>query len=318
MRSQATGTESAGVGTKIVNEVTRLYADYRQSGREQASQAGVGTLRARWEAKSQKLRDAQSELSKLTDQFNQERATNTVAIYDPGAMEALGSRRLQLEEEYKAKSNELASLKALNGLELRKAVSAADTNTNSVLAGALRQLAKANDDLREARSSRGPDAPETRSAGLVVEQLNHQVDGLVNSSLIMRSVDLSSLKVTLRQVDGMAAEMNRSVNRSTNELARFREQDAAYAKARDNLRTQVEERDMLQAEMINSGSMSAVMPDAIAARIVELADPPIKPVSPDDRVLKGALAGGGILAGAGLALLVLLGMKPRGVEEKEG
>ncbi len=312
---QAMGADPVELA-KLVNEVTRLYADFRQSGREQASQVRIDALRTKWEAQCRKVQEAQTALDKLADQFNRERATNP--IFDPKVMEQVQAQQSAMQTDYSAKSGQLARLKALDRLELRDEVSAMETNTNSALAGALRQLTNANNDLRDAQAAHGADAPETKSARLMVEQISHHVDGLVNATITMREVELASIKETLRRLQDTANQVQSSTNRSAAELARFTEQDAIFAKAKENLEPLINERNALEREIATSGSMSAVMPGAIVARIVELADPPANPVSPDWRIVRGTLVGGGIAVGLGLFLLILLGMKPRGAEERSG
>jgi capsular polysaccharide biosynthesis protein len=315
---QATGSDPVELA-KVVNEVTRLYADFRQAGREQASQLEVDALRAKWQAQCQKVQDAQAELDKMADEFNRERTNSQVfVVYDPGTLEALKAKRAALEDEYSTKSNELAQLKALDPRELRKVVAAMETNTNSVLSGALRQWTNANNELREVQAAHEADAPETKSAALMLAQIDHHVDGLVNATIRLRELELDSLKSALLQVQAMTDQINRSTNHSTNELARFKEQEATFDKAKEHLQALTRERDALERQMMSSDSMSAVMPGAIVARIVELADPPENPVSPDRQVVRGTLIAGGAGVAAGLLLLVLLAMKPRGAEKREG
>lgn len=295
---------------QIVNEITRLYADFRQTGRVQASHQGISVLRKKWEAQSQKVQSAQSALNRLADQFNRERATNSVQIYDAGALESLQTERAAVEDDYLAKSNQLAKLKGLSRDELKDVLS--KTDTNSVLAGPLQQLAKAKADLKDAQTTHGPDAPETKSAGLVVSQLDHRIDALTDSVMSMRELELSSLKTALDRMKNMSEK----AAHATNDTARFAEQDTAYAKAKQDLQKSIKERDELEREIIGNGSMSAVMPDVITAQIMELADAPTKPVSPDARVARTLFIAGGVVAGTGLFLLVLLQMKPRGAEKK--
>ena len=103
---------------------------------------------------------------------------------------------------------------------------------------------------------------------------------------------------------------------ATNDQESIRAQDAAYTKAQTSLAALTKERDELRQQLINKDFAAATLPDAITARIVELADPPVQPSSPDKKIATAAFVSGGIVAGLGLALLALLNTKPRGAEKK--
>jgi LPS O-antigen subunit length determinant protein (WzzB/FepE family) len=134
----------------------------------------------------------------------------------------------------------------------------------------------------------------------------------VKAIISTRELDLGALKAALDRIKSMSE----SANHATNYRGRIAAQDATYAKAKADLNKLIQDRDALELEISGNGSMTAVMPDVITARIVELADPPVKPESPDQRIALGAFITGGVVTGAGLFLLVLLNIKPRGAEKK--
>ena len=64
-------------------------------------------------------------------------------------------------------------------------------------------------------------------------------------------------------------------------------------------------------------SAQASLPIAISAKLIEPAEPPVMPVSPDARVANAILIAGGILIAAGLFLRFLM-PRPKLVPAKRG
>lgn len=300
---------------RIANETARLYCAFRQTGREGASQQGINSLRAAWEAQNKKVQQAQSALDQLSHDYNLDRATNAVQVYDAEALQSLRTRRSALQNEYDEKANRLARLKSLDREQLLTFFSTNSAETNAVLTNALQQLARAKNDLAAAKTAHGPDASETRGAKLVVEQLNRRVNGMVTAAMSMRELDLTSLKATLDQLNYMAEKAAHSAEDEGRMKDQVKTQDANYARTKENRDRLVRERDALEREINGSGTMTAAMPDVITARVVDLADPPVKPVSPDKKIVLAAFSAGGVLAGAGLLLLIVLNLKPGGAKK---
>lgn len=315
----ASGREPFEVA-RVANEVAKVYTGFRQASRQDASRQRIASLKAKWEAQNQKVAQAQEAMYDLTNGINEDRAANPMRVFDPEAFQSLRSRQAGIEADYKKQSEELDKLKSLKPDELRRVLATNSPDTNVLLAAALRQLAQAKTNLSNAQTANGPDAPETKSAQRVVDKLDTQVDIIVKSVISLRQVEVASLKAELSQIEEVSKNAELSTNSTEQIKARehFRAQDEAYAKAKAILDKLIEERDQIYEEIMQSDLRSAVMPNAITARIVDLADPPIKPVSPDTRIGVAILIAGGILAGAGLLLLVLLQIKPRSVATKTG
>jgi uncharacterized protein involved in exopolysaccharide biosynthesis len=296
---------------KIVNEIARLYTGLRQTERERASIEGFDSLRAQSEKKSKEVQEAEATVRKMWIEYNHERTNHPV--YDRDALEGLQSQSAALEDDYQTKSNQLARLQALDRADLRKFFSTNEADFNPLLASTLERLAKAKANLDEARAAHGDNAPETKSARVVVAELNRQIDRQTDSMLSMRQLDLVSLKAAAEQIKQISV----NAAHATNDPARISAQDEAYAKAKTNLDILTRERDDLNRKIAEKqGFVAAALPDAITAKIVELAEPPAEPFSPDKKIATGAFIAGGAIAGLGLLLLALLNTKPRGAEKK--
>jgi hypothetical protein len=136
----------------------------------------------------------------------------------------------------------------------------------------------------------------------------------VDLTMSAKRMETTSMKLAMERIDNLLE----NAKHVTNNLQHFEAQDAAYAKAMKKYDALAQERDKLEFELVHRGLASAMLPDDVEAQIVELAEPPARPESPDKRIVMGALAGGGAVAAVGLLLLVLLAQQPRGAGKKAG
>jgi hypothetical protein len=308
---QATGDDPPELA-KIVNGITRQYQELRHAGRQQASHEGLGMLRAKWQEKAVKVQEAEDELRRMKAEFDQERS-NHVGV-DPKDLQELQAQRVSLEDEYVKKTNDYARLSEMGKGELKDVLSSMEKGTNTPLTTAMSAVIRAKDALLETQRLHGADSPEAKDIAEAVQKRTARVDELADLIMSEKKIELTPMKANMDLMDAMIE----NAKHASGDMKHFADQEAAYARKKKEYDALVEERDTLEYQIRRGGIADAILPDYVEAQVVELADPPTKPVSPDGRILIGALAGGGILAGGGLALLVLLAIEPRGVEEKSG
>ena len=308
---QATGDDPPELA-KIVNGISQQYQELRHAGRQQASHEGLSALDAKWQEKAVKAQEAENELRRMKAEFDEERS-NRVGI-DPKELQDVQAKRLTLEDDYIKTTNDYARLSEMNKDELKEVLSAMEKGSNTPMTTAMSRVIQAKDALLEAQRLHGENSPEAKAATETVQKRAAQVEELADLIMSAKRGELASIKEASDRADAMME----TAKHATGNPKVFADQDVAYAKAKKEYAALVDERDTLEFQIKRGGIADAILPDYVEAQVMELADPPTKPVSPDGRVVIGALAAGGIVAGAGLALLALLGMEPRGVEEKGG
>lgn len=197
----------------------------------------------------------------------------------------------------------LDQLKGLDRLKLTQVLSVMDENTDSVLTASLNKLAGAEAELRSAQSEQGDASPEVRKAKLIVERLQRTVDGAVDGIMAAKEENLVSLKASLN-------EWNQKLKNASTDTGLFASNNSAVRQASRDLGNLKRERDVLQDRMEMQDKLEAMMPVATSAEIVDLAETPPGPFTPDGKIGVNTLFAGGLAAVTGL-LLLLYTPKPR-------
>jgi uncharacterized protein involved in exopolysaccharide biosynthesis len=284
---------------KIANELARLYLGQRGAARRDLINTGVAGLRRQWDEQAQKIDAAQSNLDILYFQIAKSRATNHTDYYDPDAYDALLAKKIELEGQLVARQDELSRLEKMPPEELVQVLSTMDES--SALNAPLLQLTKARTDLLRANLDHGPDSPEVKNASLVETNLEKRVSELVASTMSVKRTDLQGLSLAFAHVDQKIK--NGSTNVADGKLA-----DANYQAALTNLTKLKLERAALATQMQNVESDDATRPTGVTAEVIDSAQTPALPLTPDGRAVLGILAVGGFLMVIGL-ILWLVGQK---------
>jgi succinoglycan biosynthesis transport protein ExoP len=287
---------------RIANEIARVYQQYRENQRSQASTERAKALRERWTQQTAKVQAAQAKLDKLYFDITANRATNQTRVLDADAYTKLQSNRIDLESQYVRDQKKLESLQALNKQQLREVLSTLDTDPNSLLNNTILQSLKAQRELAAADRESGPDSPEVKRARLLVAELDKRINQQVESIMAGKETDLVALKASLDNLNNLPRQAGTNQDRGT--LKKFAEEDAVYDKARKELEALKAEEEHLQRDL-DQASMDAVLPVIIFAEIVDSADPPDKPAVPDPKIAIGAASAGGFAVVAGLFMLLI-------------
>ncbi len=286
--------------SKIANELARVYLDYRKTQRQELIGGKLEGLKQQWDEQGKKIQAAQTTVDTLYFQIVKARATNHAQLYDPDAYDALLGKKIEFEGRYVARKNQLEQLKKLPPDELIQVLSTLDEN--SELTPPLLQLSKAKSVLLHANLEHAPDSQEVKDATLVVEGLNKKIADLASSTITDKQNELLDLTLKLQAIGG------RLNNASTN-VNQVNIQDASYQQALTNLNQLKAERDGLQQTMSDVETAEASRPAGITAELIDSAEPPEKPFTPDGRLGMGILGGGGFMMLAGVILL-LVSLRP--------
>jgi len=293
---------------RIANEIARTYGESREARRQNESRDRINLLKQQWEAQNAKVAQAQADLEKLSQEIRDERATNSATFYDPQSYELLQNKHAELEMDYVKQKSTLDLYAGMDRTKLTQVLSVLDENTNSVLIGALTQLNRAESGLITAQNDHGSNSPEAVAANLAVGKLRKNVDEAVNGIMFGLNENLVSLKASLDQ-------LSQKLKNATTNSSQITARDSAYAAAVQKLETLRNEQDVLQKKMEQSDRLEALAITDTSPDILDLAEPPTQPASPNRRAATNIIFTGCFAVIAGLLLLVSA-PKPRAAPAK--
>ncbi|MDB6111712.1 MAG: ywqD 2 [Pedosphaera sp.] len=288
-------SDDAAETASIANEIARLYRDYRQSRRHDASSDKIVAMQTQWQEQGKKVSEARERLAQVVLDIQKARAASTNSFYDPDSLEAMQTKRVELETDYVKQQSALASLKTLKPEQLRLALPG--MVTNSTLSSSLEQLEAAERQLTEAKTTRGPDTPEMKYATIMVQELDKRLTQVIGGVMIEREADLALRKSLLDK-------LNRELLHASTNVNEFSTNNPVYLAVLQKVQSLEEEREVLRTRL-DTDSLEAVSPLSLSAEIVQTAEPPVRPASPDERLAFGIIITGGAAAILGLLLLVL-------------
>ena len=281
----------------IANEIARIYSDSRQARRQNESREKINLLKQQWEAQNAKVSQAQATLEKLSQEIRDERATNPATFYDPQSYELLQNKHAELEMEYVKQKSELDQYTGMDRKKLTQVLSASDENTNSVLMNSLAQLNHAEAGLITAQNDHGSNSPDVVAANLAVGKLQKNVDDAVDGIMFGFNENLISLKASLD-------ELGQKLRNATTNSSQFTAQDSAYAGALQKLESLKNEQDVFQKKLEQSDRLEALAIADTSPDILDLAESPSQPASPNRRAAANIIFTGCFAVMAGLLLLV--------------
>jgi uncharacterized protein involved in exopolysaccharide biosynthesis len=287
---------------RIANEVVRLYLADHEARRQSFAEDRVLAIPAQWEKGNEKLRGVQDQFVQVSADLLRAQAADTNVYFDAAGVDKLRSRRIDLETEITAREVQLRRLRALPADELRQVLPS--TVTNALLNAVLLKLLEARRQLAVAGSSQGREAPEVREAELTVQELDRHATEIVEGLLTHLESELATKKSEFEQLDG-------ELKRAQASGHAFSTNHPAYLAALREVRLREQERAALESRL-DRESLEAVYPVFPVTELVEDADTPTRPSSPDDRILLGLNAAGGLAVLAGFSLLlVAVRVKPK-------
>jgi uncharacterized protein involved in exopolysaccharide biosynthesis len=292
LRIRVTSEDAAEIAP-IANEIARLYCDYRQTQRNAASQERLTTLQSQWENENAKLAQARQQLEKIVLAIKKERATVADSLYSPEAVENMQSDRDQREAALVAEESQLNQLKTLKPDELRLLLPT--LVTNDALDANLEGAAQAKRALVEVRSKPGAGPAEIKSAAALANDAEQRLSQAMVGAISEREADLAMHKTMLEKLD----QQLKTARTNVDELS---PDNPAYVAARRRVEQIESERDRLKDRLASDDSKEALSPLSLSAQIVDSADAPSRPISPDRGMGLGVICAGALVCLVGLLL----------------
>jgi uncharacterized protein involved in exopolysaccharide biosynthesis len=272
----------------IANELARDYFARRLEHHRAVIHFELDTLEKDYQEKNEDVLLAQSNVDFLAQAITFKRATNQVKYYEPEAYEMLVHKKIDLESQYIQQQDELAGLHTLPAGDLKQSLSI--TESNSTLIPLLMQLSDSRRKLFAAKLDNGPDSPEVTRAAALVQELDRKSDELAATILKARDTRLAALKASL---DNMTSRLRYA---STNTAAALAG-DTNYNAALAALKKSKEVREDAQYKIDVVHMSEKLIPDGekLTTEIIDKAEAPVSPASPDQNVGMGAITFGAFL-----------------------
>jgi uncharacterized protein involved in exopolysaccharide biosynthesis len=279
---------------RIANEIVRVYCDHVASQRETAGGAKFEAVRQRWDEQNHKLAQAQDQLSRVTHDVLKARLASTNVLYDADGIANMRAQRAQLQAGITHQRETLEDLKTMTPETLRQVLPT--ITTNAFLDAALLRLASAQRDLAAGHDTHGPSSPDVIRAASLVNALNHEMDGITADILKDHEADLE-LQTSL------LAKLDRQLAAASTNTSDFSTNNPAYVAALRQVQLMQQQRDALTNELI-VGYGEAAQPLALTTEVIEPAETPSSPSSPNRNLGLAVIAVGGLGLLLGLVLLV--------------
>lgn len=276
---------------KIANAIAGAYKHSREKQKEEQSGETLRRLRQQGEAQNEKVIQARARLAGLYRELNIADAKFQNPVEGAGVLEQLEAKRMSAKAECDAAQNSLAQLKGLSDRQLTQRLLA--TAPDAALRKLSDQLARAESDSEAAKRDFGSASPEVQHADALAENLRAQVKARLNGILSANEAGVASLKAVVNAVDEemeQARRMNLQIASNSGIYFKAQQEVEALAARRDKVYQQIDQ-----------ASIEALLPKSVTVEIVDPAETPEKPVSPDEKVAKEMVYGG-----AGVSLMGLL------------
>jgi uncharacterized protein involved in exopolysaccharide biosynthesis len=295
-------SEDAAETAPIANEIARLYCDHRQTERNAVREQRLTGLQTQWERENNKLSQARQQLENIVLEIKKERAAAADSLYAPDAYESMQSDRDQRELTLVAEEAQLNHLKTLKPGDLRLLLPT--LVTNDALDASLENAAQAQRALADARAKPGADPGEVKSAAALADDAEQRLSQAMVGVISEREADLAMHKSVLEKLD----QQLKTARTNVDELS---PDNPAYVAAQRRVEQIEAEGDQLKDRLTSEDSKEALSPLTLAAQIVDSADVPSRPISPDRGIGLGAVCAGALVSVVGLLLFWMAAqMKP--------
>ena len=282
----------------IANEIVQAYETQRDQERDEAVRAPVTTIDQQAAELDSRVNEAESNLAALAKRINFGPATNSAKYFSPELYNSAQSNRAVLQANFDKQKLLVTELKPMNGPALVDAAAALDDSTNAVLAPAVNKWKQAEARLARAETTEGTNSQAAREAAAETDELAAIAEQTARSLVTAREAQLSGLNAEL-------AAFNEQLAGATTNLEEF---IAAHPDYRDALRKyealKARRKDLQQKLVLESlqDSPDATPQETLNVKVVELADAPSQPATPNRKVCTGLVAGGLFLCVAGVGL----------------
>jgi len=283
---------------RIANAVARAYSDHRLAERMQMSRGGIISLEDRFKKQEKEIEEAQKKVNDLREslQIPDAVVNADVPAYLMSAetLRKMESQRIERKMELVSQETMLNHLKELTPKQLVQTIPTAiqDQHINVLL----ESLTLAEQSLVIKKNEFGPESAEILKLNSQIADLNTKIQDRVDGILTALTFKVSSSKKALIATETEVAAA------TTNDIFKAR-QSQPYYDAKNHLERLKRFGDVLRMK-IAAENIDVELPKTTMVKIVDQAQPGVRPVRPNKplNIALGIIIG--LVVGVGLAFFI--------------
>ena len=284
----------------IANEIADVYRLQRRDQRQEIAKGGIKVLEQELEKQTTEVTNLQAYVDKLKTDLNisdLEANSTTFGMaptLEPEMLRKLAGMRIEAQSDFTHWDTTYSYLTNLTRKELRKAV--LTVVPDPVLVELLNRHSTAEQELSRKLETFGPENPEVKTIRAVWETTSREIDERLEGILTGLRAKRESEKARLNQL-----ELDLSANQ-TNDINKAKER-RPYFQAKRDLESKQYIREKLIMKVLQE-QVDAATPRSLTVRIIDPAEPGLRPVKPNKflNIALGVIVGLGI--GIGLAFFI--------------
>lgn len=291
-------SEKADEAAKVANAIAEAYRDHRLEERRKMTMGGIEALEQRWVDHEQKVRKAMEEVDQLREELKISDALaqgdNATMLMSAEVVRRLESLRIEAEAQYVREERLLNELKQKSPEELKKALPTAvqDPQLNSLL----EQLNIAEQRIIFLQKDYEQDHPTMQNARASMEDLSRKVKDRIDGILV-------GLEVRVASVQAGVETLKKQVESAKNYDIEQAKSSRPYFRAKRDLEQLLKFSQILEMK-IASERIDVDLPKTTMVKIVDYAQPGLRPVRPNKplNIALGVIIG--LVVGVGLAFFI--------------
>ncbi|HOY56830.1 MAG TPA: polysaccharide biosynthesis tyrosine autokinase [Verrucomicrobiota bacterium] len=292
-------SENRDEASAIANEVANVYKESRVEEKQRQTSAGISKLRAKLDEQAEAVAQLQDNVDQLRAELNIPDSVNDASVYQTSLerekVSAMAQELTRAHSEYVYFLTKLEDLKKLDRTSMREAV-LVTMPTEARLGELLGTLSLAQQEVARLREDFSNDYPEMKRKLALVEQIDQQVEARLTGILTGLENQVVSLKARRDELQKAVDEGKKMV---VEEAKRSRE----YWSLKRELENKQKIRDAILMRMLQE-EVDAELPKESMVRIVDPAEPALRPVRPNIplNIALGIVVG--LVMGVGLAFFI--------------
>ncbi len=292
-------SENRDEASAIANEVADVYKESRVEEKQRQTSAGISKLKAKLDEQAAVVAQLQDNVDQLRAELNIPDAISDASVYQTSLerekVSAMAQELTRAHSEYVYFQTKLDDLKTLDRTSMREAV-LVTMPTEARLGELLGALSLAQQEVARLREDFSNDYPEMKRKLALVEQIDQQVEARLTGILTGLENQVVSLKARRDEIQKAVDEGKKMV---VEEAKRSRE----YWSLKRELENKQKIRDAILMRMLQE-EVDAELPKESMVRIVDPAEPALRPVRPNIplNIALGIVVG--LVMGVGLAFFI--------------
>jgi capsular exopolysaccharide synthesis family protein len=283
----------------IANEIATAYKDYRIESRMELANKGIKVLEGELKAADEKVTRYQNDV----DRWRKELEINDIDPYSGKVMGTMDQDTMRRQESFRLEAQAdrvqletlYNDLKSKTRAELKKTIPTASPDPR--LISLLEEQASAEQKKALGEAEYGPENPEIKRLNNLLEALDKQIEARLDGVLSGLETRVKAFKEREKLL-GEMVEKAKSDDRKASEKMR------PYLLAKDELELARQVKNALSMRVSQAMVDNVKMPTSTVVKIVDNAEPGLKPVRPNKTLNISLGVVVGLILGVGLAFFI--------------